>query len=457
MRKLFYILLSVFCLCLSNSFLCIAEDQAEIHSLENLLKTTEDDTNQVNILSELCSGCKTNDPKYLEYAMRGLVLAKKLDHKRGIANSYKNIGSFYSFNDDFKAAIAYYNSALKIQEELGDKKGMASSYDNIGVFYYYLGDLDSALISLKQYLKLTKEIGYRIGIAMAYNDLGVFYENIEDYDKSLEYHFKALNIEQEIGTKRRVSISYFNLGDVYSKLHNNEQADTYFQKALTIEKEIGYKPQIAFYLLSLGIVNYERGKYKLALEYLNKGLNISVENNLVRLIMDFYREISRTYAKQYKYESAYEYHQLYSQAKDSLFNEDKSKDIGKLEAKHEFETAELERERAEAERAKQEADAMSRRDNLQYSGILIFMVLLFSGIFMLGRFTIPIRLAGGMIFFSFLLLFEFTLVLLDPYIEQFSSGAPAIKLGFNALLAALIFPLHSLFENKLKSRIISRT
>jgi len=102
---------------------------------------------------------------------------------------------------------------------------------------------------------------------------------------------------------------------------------------------------------------------------------------------------------------------------------------------------------------KREEVAKSRRDNLQYSGILIFMVLLFAGVFFIGRFSIPIRLAEGMIFFSFLLFFEFTLVLLDPYIEQYSSGAPAIKLGFNALLAGLIFPLHSFFETKLKRRI----
>jgi len=50
---------------------------------------------------------------------------------------------------------------------------------------------------------------------------------------------------------------------------------------------------------------------------------------------------------------------------------------------------------------------------------------------------------------------RYNLVLLDPYIEQYSSGAPAIKLGFNAVLAALIFPLHSFFENKLKNRIIT--
>ncbi|MFH1320425.1 MAG: hypothetical protein ABII90_07220 [Bacteroidota bacterium] len=59
-----------------------------------------------------------------------------------------------------------------------------------------------------------------------------------------------------------------------------------------------------------------------------------------------------------------------------------------------------------------------------------------------------------MIFFTFLLFFEFTLVLSDPYIERFSAGAPAIKLAFNAILAAMIFPLHSFFEGKLKERIM---
>jgi len=127
-----------------------------------------------------------------------------------------------------------------------------------------------------------------------------------------------------------------------------------------------------------------------------------------------------------------------------------------------MEMAEQERKRLEEEQAQKEAAAKLRRDNLQYSGILIFLVLLFTLVTVvipsrrrrrgISR-NIPPRLIEGMIFFSFLLFFEFTLVLLDPYIEQYSSGAPAIKLGFNALLAALIFPLHSMFENKLKKRI----
>ncbi|MBL4716398.1 MAG: hypothetical protein JKX95_07160, partial [Bacteroidia bacterium] len=43
---------------------------------------------------------------------------------------------------------------------------------------------------------------------------------------------------------------------------------------------------------------------------------------------------------------------------------------------------------------------------------------------------------------------------LDPYIEEWTGGAPGYKLLFNALLAGLIFPLHQFFEGKLKKRLL---
>ncbi|PCH91783.1 MAG: hypothetical protein COB85_08755 [Bacteroidetes bacterium] len=166
-----------------------------------------------------------------------------------------------------------------------------------------------------------------------------------------------------------------------------------------------------------------------------------------------YLDLIDSYSAEGQYEKAYANQLLYSAVKDSLFDEDKSKEIGKLEAKYEMErTIEEEKRKKEIEE-KIQRDAESRRNNLQYSGILIFIVLLFTGVFMVGRFSLPIRLAEGVVFFAFLLFFEFTLVLLDPYIEELSSGAPAIKLGFNAVLAGLIFPLHSFFEERLKKNI----
>ena len=66
------------------------------------------------------------------------------------------------------------------------------------------------------------------------------------------------------------------------------------------------------------------------------------------------------------------------------------------------------------------------------------------------------KFAEGLIFFTFLLFFEFCLVLLDPLIEDWSGGEPLYKLLFNAILAGAIFPAHAFFENTLKNRLLKK-
>ena len=85
--------------------------------------------------------------------------------------------------------------------------------------------------------------------------------------------------------------------------------------------------------------------------------------------------------------------------------------------------------------------------------ILIAILTLFGGVLALGFINVSERMAEGIIFFSFLILFEFLLVLADPYIDGWSGGAPGIKLLFNAGIAALIFPAHAFFEARLKHRL----
>ncbi|MBL4577079.1 MAG: hypothetical protein JKX74_01325, partial [Flavobacteriales bacterium] len=73
---------------------------------------------------------------------------------------------------------------------------------------------------------------------------------------------------------------------------------------------------------------------------------------------------------------------------------------------------------------------------------------------MLGKLSLPVKVAEGLIFFSFLILFEFILVLADPYVDNWTGGAPGLKLLINATIAALIFPLHAFFEARLKSKLV---
>lgn len=139
---------------------------------------------------------------------------------------------------------------------------------------------------------------------------------------------------------------------------------------------------------------------------------------------------------------------------DSIKNEKTQKATIRQQTKYEFEKAQLIKE--QEEKARLEAEATDRRDNLQYSVILIAILILFGWVLSLGFVKVSPRMAEGIIFFSFLILFEFLLVLADPTIERWSGGAPGIKRLFNAGIAALIFPAHAFFESKMKGRLVKK-
>ena len=55
------------------------------------------------------------------------------------------------------------------------------------------------------------------------------------------------------------------------------------------------------------------------------------------IIANLYQNIASNYSKLKRHEKAYEYHQLYSQIKDSIFNEQSSKQIAEMQTKYETE------------------------------------------------------------------------------------------------------------------------
>jgi len=507
----YFITLSIYLL----AFVANATDQHGINgersqtidSLKAVIVSAEKDTTKAKALNQLAWESKFSNPDTAILLSReALRIYEEHQTKSGIANCCDNIGVLYTVKSDYTLALQYHNKALKIRKQRGNKKGMSSSYLHIGIVFSDQGDYPKALEYFFKALILGEEIGNNSAIVKAMGNIGVIYNFQSNYPQALQYQLRALTIMKEMDDESNMGIRYIDIGNIYENLkeypdafnyylkglktfeelgdkifiaascghigklftklykkdvlmkkHNTnmllDSALKYLQDAFTISKELSDEYYMANSLNGLGDVYKLKKQLKEAIKYYEQSVVITEQLRLLQHLSEASAKLAEIYVEIGDYKNAYNWYQKYEATKDSLFNEEKSKDIGKLEAKHEFETAEMERKRIEEEQASRKAEQKSRRDNLQYSGILIFIVLLFAGIFFIGKFSIPIRLAEGMIFFSFLLFFEFTLVLLDPYIEQYSSGAPAIKLGFNAVLAALIFPLHSLFETKLKKRL----
>ena len=263
---------------------------------------------------------------------------------------------------------------------------------------------------------MREKINYNWGIGSSCLNIGSLHTTLGQYDTALYYLNRSLMLMEEAGDKENIAASHIHIGEALMLKGDIKRSEMEYLKGLEMADEIGHK------------------KWEFEA---NKGLDVLMIN-------------MKNYRRAFEYLSAGEI------LKDSLFNEEKSKAIGKLEANHEYEMAEVERERIKNEELRIENKKTERRNLLQYSGILVFLVFLAVGFLLLAKANVPVRFAEGVIFFIFLLFFEFLLVLLDPYIEQWAGGAPAYKLLFNAGIAALIFPLHSFFETLLKRRILKQ-
>jgi len=446
-------------------------------------------------------------PKALEYFHKSLKIREELGNKEGIAIALNNIGSIYENQGDIPTALEYNHKSLKIYEQIGNspdpstarkgKEGIANSLNNIGFIYYNQDDLPSALEYFHESLKIMEEIGDKKGIATSLNNIGSIYNQQGDAFNALEYYRKSLKVYEGIGHKKGMTTALNNIGLIYDIKGDIQKALEYYKKSLKIRQEIGYKSGIAASLNKIGLIElrqasapsfanasqgkkatayrqtfaeataYRQGALARALKNGNRGLLIAREigsPHLISLHSGLLCKVAKKQAiltsdpafRQAKYKEALEMYELHILMRDSIKNEETQKATIRQQTKYEFEKAQLIKEQEEKEKARLKAEVTNRRNNLQHSVILIAILVLFGGVLFMGFVNVSERMAEGIIFFSFLILFEFLLVLADPYIDRWSSGAPGIKLLFNAAIAALIFPAHAFFESKLKSRLVKK-
>ena len=428
-----------------------AQNEVIIDSLKTALADTKGDSAKVYVLKRLSREYRRFDSKLaMQYANQAYKLAEHSKMEEALADLNFDIGLIHYNTGDYEKSQKYFLKSLSMFESLENLVGIGKAYEMVGDIKGVQGDGVTAINHYRKALKMFLEAGDDYWIAWAYNDIA---RSMQNADSSLKYHSLSLKTSLKINNLQGMADSYHNMAQVFENTGRIDTALSYYFKALALDEKQGNHYEMAISYNEIGELYLGIKENDSALTYLNKAVTIARNNNMKGPARMAYENLSIYYALKSDFKSAYEYFQSYSAVKDSMFNEEKSKELGRLEASYEFEKAETERARALEEKSQREKVKRQRRDNLQYSGILIFLVLIFASVFMLGKFSIPIKLAEGMIFFAFLLFFEFTLVMLDPYIDEYSSGAPAIKLAFNAILAGLIFPLHSFFETRLKSRL----
>ena len=398
---------------------------------------------------------KNNPEKAILHADSAVNLAKQTGEIKEEANAYMHAGIANKYLGKYDKSLGLFQKSVKLYREISDEKNAAGALTNMGGIYWITGDLEKAESFYFEAKVIFEKVGDSYGLANCAINLGIINAIKEDYEKAEKYFLSSAELYLSVGDQDGATRGYNNLAQLEMEIDSYQKAYEYASKALTIRREIDDKYGICSSLITIGNIRVHEDKLNDAKEMFNEAYLLGNERHFKGIIKDAAFAISDINSRGGKNKEALEYYKIYTATKDSLFSESKSKEIGRLEANYEFEQKLEEEKRVADEQAKIATEIKSRKDNLQYSGIFVFVLILFAAVLMSGKFSMSERAAEGLIFFTFLLFFEFCLVLVDPFIDEWSSGEPLYKLLFNGVLAALIFPLHAFFENTIKSKLFS--
>ncbi len=350
-------------------------------------KQLKNDTNKVLICLEYAKQLESFSPDTVVAITKAArQLAGKLNYRRGIALSFFQDGIHAESEKNYPLAIRYYKEALKIAEahhlyadiyaiynsalnayyyqaayanamdiaqkglslaeRLNDKENQAHYDNQVGFIYLKQEKPDAGIKYYMQYLQLANDNHNRMMVADASNGAAEGYLLKGDYQAAQKYFSQALRIYDKMNEREpldkqrmvfrldRVPYTMYKISTAYKQAGNYKLA---LQYALAVFARHGKKENIfnkydlASYYINTGEIYSALKDYRHAGLYLNRGLSIA-KNILHREdIRDAYAGISRNFARQRRYDSAYFYQFLFTRLKDSIMNEKVSGEINKLE------------------------------------------------------------------------------------------------------------------------------
>lgn len=361
----------------------------KIDSLERLLRVDARDTSRINHLNSLARMVFGNSPdSSILLSKDALSLADSLNWMKGIAASSIWLGWVSYLQGDYPKALEYDLKALKAGETIGSKKIISSALGGIGSIYSVQRDFVRAQDYLSRALKIDQELGDKRGMGRHLVNIGITYDEQKNFSRALDYYQQALKMNEAAGDKMGIAAVSANIGGIYhdQATANGEKPDlvlrekalSYYEKALKIGEELGDQNGIASMYGNIGSLYADFQKFQEAEVYLKKALNLSREIGALNEERQFEELLSDLYVKTGRYALALDHYKRAVSLKDSLFNEERSKELTRKEMNFEFEKKEA---AARAEQEKREAVAEAEKKRQQVILVLISCVLLLVIIF----------------------------------------------------------------------------
>ena len=358
------------------SFFLSIKSMAQVDSLKQKLAKTTGEV-KVDVLNKIAFELafpQTDSSEY--YAREALVLANVLSYKKGISTAQRNVGFAAHLRGKLDTALFYYDMALQVEKVGTDSVAIYSLLNNRGAIYQISGNYPKALEAYQQSLRIKKALNKTASAATTLNNIGIIHFEQKDYKQALHFYAQALSLDTEIANHRGMARSLGNIGLTHIELEQFEEALDHYKTAYNIADSLklpcqklyaanglgeayfetknlslaqryceealaeGYECEdqimISSALQTLGQVNIEKGNSQKGVGQLLESYKVANSNGLQQQI----KEVSLILYKHYKGKKALKnallYFEHYTESKDSLFNENLTKELTSMAMTYAF-------------------------------------------------------------------------------------------------------------------------
>ncbi len=268
------------------------------------------------------------------YLNKQFELAKMIGRKDLLAKINRRLGTSYEIIGDYEQAIQYDRKSISLFFSVGDSLGAAYTYIGVANIYNNWGQYDEALLNYRLCYDIAIEKKDSNLISPAAVGLGNIYREKDSNQIALSFYQESLELEKVLNNSSGIALALNNIGGCYADLGFYSKAKDYFSQALVWSEKSGGKLRAALILQEIGDVYISLNDFDSALVYLQKALRLSREIKSRKIELASLNSLSRLGKENGDFKSAYQYVNRYQQLKDSVFSEDKFKEISLLETKY---------------------------------------------------------------------------------------------------------------------------
>lgn len=423
-----------------------------IDSLNRLLTTVKDDTTRANTLIEFGRYYSFSKPdSALLLVHQGLELARRLNYLKGEANGLNMEGIIFYKTGNLPKALNYFLSALKINEKRNDRLAIAKNLGNIANIYGEQGDSRRSIDFLLQTKAILEELHNERVLMIAMNNLGTSYQQLNMLDSARIYVLQGYELALKYNDLDALGTASSILGTIYSNMNSPELALGYYRSSISYHEQVEDEEGICTSTLGMAELFTKSGQQDSALHYARRSVLTGLRGGFTNKVLEASKFLAVYFKEKRQIDSAFHYQELAITAKDSLFSEEKIKEVENLSL------AESQRQQEIAEQKRLEEKA--HKKNLQLAGIGIGLPALFLLLMFLSRRRVKPRSINFLSILMLLLTFEFIVMLLRPaivYLVRLANEAPAIVIFIHVGIGSALVPLQRWLERWVKSKLSHR-